>query len=184
MSKIILDKEDPEKVYLQPSTASRPIKHIDSGDLAGIITDHKHALAMYTSRAAAIVGPQGPPGHGFDTIIASASDENTPISTGGPKTTFRAPYPLDLTNGYIRASLTTAATGADFRMNIEMNGVFLTTVQIGDGFKTSVGTGEFTPFITTDVPDDAEFTIIVTQVGSTFAGSGLKVAVTGEKVDP
>ena len=182
MSKIILDKEDYNKVYLQPSTSNRPIKHIESADLAGIIVDAKHALAMYTSRTSPSVGPQGPPGHGFDTIIASASDENTPISTGGPKTTFRAPYALDLSNGYIRCSLTTAPSGAAMVIQLHMNNVLHSTITIDDGMKTSVGSAVPFTVLDTDVPDDAEFLVYVTAVGSGFAGTGLKVAVTGEKV--
>jgi hypothetical protein len=156
-----------------------------------MVVDHAHAIAMYTSRSVPNVGPQGPPGHGFDTIIASCSDENTPITLGGPKTTFRAPYALDMTNGFVRASLTTAATGAQFIVDVHMNGVtmFSTPIYIDAGSRTSVGSTPQSvisiPLITglPIVPDDAEFLVYVTQVGSIAAGTGLKVAVTGEKYD-
>lgn len=121
----------------------------------------------------------------FDTIIASASDELTPITVGNAKTTFRAPYPLDLTNGYVRISLTTANTGAAFIVQLTVNGtnLFTTPVQIDDGDKTSVGSS--VPAVIDPamllIPDDAEFIVNVTQVGSTIAGTGLKVAVTGVK---
>jgi hypothetical protein len=176
MSKLYQDTEYPELVYLRPAPAT---------------IDQAHAIAMYTSRSVPNVGPQGPPGHGFDTIIASCSDEFTPIPIGGPKTTFRCPYPLDMTNGFVRASLTTAPTGASMIIDITMNGttMFSTPISIDAGSRTSVGS---TPQSVISIPlvgglpiipDDAEFLVYVNQVGSTFAGAGLKVAVTGEKAD-
>lgn len=191
MAKIVYDPEKPEKVFFRPTAGTRPMRYLESIEKSGVITDLKHGIAMYTSRSVPNVGPQGPPGHGFDTIIASCSDEDTPITLGGPKTTFRAPYPLDMTNGFVRASLTNAPTGASMIIDITMNGVsmFSTPISIDAGSRTSVGS---TPQSVIDiplvggiplVPDDAEFLVYVTQVGSTYAGSGLKVAVTGEKAD-
>lgn len=189
MSKIYQDTEYPELVFLKPAASTRPVRTLESIEQSGLVVDQAHAIAMYTSRSVPNVGPQGPPGHGFDTIIASCSDENTPINVGGPKTTFRAPYALDMTNGFVRASLTNAPTGAAMIIDITMNGtsMFSTKIYIDDGSRTSVGS---TPQSVINiplvgglpiVPDDAEFLVYVDQVGSTYAGSGLKVAVTGEK---
>lgn len=192
MSTFHLDTEYPEMVYLRPAPDTRPVKTIESIEQAGMVIDHAHAIAMYTSRSVPNVGPQGPPGNDlnskFDTIIASASDEVTPISPGGPKTTFRAPYRLDLTTGYVRMSLTTAPTGAAFIVQLTVNGtnLFTTPLQIDAGSKTSVGasvSAVIDPGMLI-IPDDAEFLVYVNQVGSGFAGAGLKVAVTGIKVDP
>ena len=190
MSNIIYDPENPEKVYLQPSVSSRPIKHLDTIEKAGLLVDVKHAIAMFTSRSVPNVGPQGPPGvdenSKFDTIIASASDEVTPLLVGGIKTTFRSPYAMDLTNGYIRISVTDAPVGSPLIVDVHMNGstVFSTLVQIDDGARTSVGSSVPAVLSVTAIPDDAEYFVYVTAVGSTFAGTGLKVAVTGIKVDP
>ena len=120
----------------------------------------------------------------YDTIIASASDEDTPIAVDlvTAKTTFRAPYPLAL--AYVRASLTTPPTGASFIVDVHMNGVtmFSTLLSIDPTEKTSVTASVPAVLSVTSVPDDAEFTVFVTQVGSTLAGTGLKIAVTGIKV--
>lgn len=192
MSTFHLDKDYPELVYLRPAPSTRPVRTIEDIEQSGLVVDQAHAIAMYTSRSTPNVGPQGPPGHGFDTIIASCSDENTPIPTGGPKTTFRCPYPLDMTNGFVRASLTNAPTGtADMIIDITMNGVsmFSTPIHIEPGSRTSVGAAIQSvisiPLVggLPIIPDDAEFLVYVTQVGDTYAGSGLKVAVTGEKAD-
>jgi hypothetical protein len=93
-------------------------------------------------------------------------------------------------DGYVRASLTTAPTGADVIIDIHMNGtsMFSTKIHIEPGSRTSVGAGTQSvidiPLVGgfKIIPDDAEFLVYVDQVGSTYAGAGLKVALTGKKV--
>jgi hypothetical protein len=197
----VYDPKKPNMVYLRPKEGSRPVRYEISSAMQGMVLDRKHSIAMYTSRAGMAVGPAGPagpqgpagePSAGLDTVIASCSDETTPITVGNSKTTFRSPYPLDMTNGYVRASLTIAPTGSSMIIDITMNGssMFSTPIYIDAGSKTSVGS---TPQSVVNIPlvggimiipDDAEFIVNVTQVGSTLAGTGLKVAVTGKKADP
>lgn len=177
-----------ETFFLRPNPAEPDnVDTVQSIEKAAMVVHKEKYLAMFTCTAGMAVGPQGPPGGDqnswFDTIIASASDEDSPISIGGPKTTFRAPYPLDLTNGYVRISLTNAPIGAAFIVQLTVNGtnLFSTPVQIDDGEKTSVTS--LTPAVLafTYIPDDAEFLVYVNQVGITQTGTGLKVAVTGIK---
>jgi hypothetical protein len=126
----------------------------------------------------------------FDTIIASCSDEFTELTTGAPRdfTTFRCPYPLNMLNGYVRASLTVAPTGSSMIIDIHMNGVsmFSTPIYIDAGELTSVTAAIQSVVDIPDmvIPDDAEFLPYITQIGSTFGGSGLKIAVSGIKVTP
>ena len=190
----VYDPKDPAIVFLRPGTKSRPVQMMDTLEKSGMLIDGKYAIAMYTSRTGAAAGPQGPPGDDtnskYDTIIASCSDEFTPLTLGGPKTTFRAPYAMDLgvvgSEGYIRCSLTGAPTGAALIVNVTMNGLTMFTQQmvIDAGQKTSVTSATQATLAITDIPDDAEFLVYVTQVGSTLAGTGLKVALTGIKVAP
>ena len=186
MNDFVYDPKEPNYVHFRPNPGARPIKYENNTALQGILLDRKHAIAMYTSRAGMAVGPPGPLPDVFDTIIASASDEATPLTLGGPKTTFRAPYPLDMTEGYVRISLTNAPTGAALIVSLLMNDAafFTTPVQIDSGMKTSVGSVVTAVIDPTklSVPDDAEFQVFIDQIGSTYAGSGLKVAVTGKKV--
>lgn len=185
---------DPTKkpvINLKAEEKTRPNHYVEAIEKAGMVIDAQTCIAMYTAKAGVNQGPQGPPGEDqnswYDTIIASASDEFTPITVGGPKTTFRAPYPLDLTTGYVRISLTQAPVGAAFIVSLTVNGtaLFTTPVRIDDGMKTSVGSA--VPAVIDPsmliIPDDAEFLVYVDQIGSTFAGSGLKVAVTGIKTE-
>ena len=187
----VYDPKKPDIIYLHPTEKSRPTHYVEQVESTGMIYDGKHSIAMYTSTAGVNQGPPGPPGEDqsswYDTIIASASDEFTPITVGGPKTTFRAPYPLDLTTGYVRISLTQAPVGAAFIVSLTVNGaaLFTTPVRIDDGMKTSVGSAVPAVIDPTKliIPDDAEFLVYVDQIGTTFAGSGLKVAVTGIKTE-
>lgn len=184
--------KDGDVVYLRPNPADPDnVDYARAIEKSGIVVHKEKYLAMFTCSAGMAVGPQGPPGvdqnSWFDTIIASASDEYTPITIGGPKTTFRAPYPLDLTHGYVRISLTQAPVGAPLIVQLSVNGtnLFTTPVQIDDGMRTSVGSS--VPAVINPalllIPDDAEFLVYVLGVGSSFAGSGLKVAVTGIKTE-
>lgn len=185
------DPKKPDIVYLKPAEKTRPIHHIENVESTGMIYDGKHSIAMYTSTSGANQGPPGPPGEDqnswFDTIIASASDEVTPLTIGNKKTTFRAPYPLDLTLGYVRASLSTAPQGIDLIVDMTVNGfpLFTTPIHIENGSRTSVGAATQSVIDPARllIPDDAEFLVNITQVGDVYAGAGLKVAVTGIKTD-
>lgn len=180
----VYDPKKPNMVYLRPNPGARPIKYEADVAMQGLMLDRKHSIALYTSRAGMAVGPPGPLADVFDTIIASCSDEYTPIPIGGPKTTFRAPYPFDMTEGYVRASLTTAPSGSSMIIDITMNGttIFSTPITIEAEERTSVTAAMQSVLSITSVPDDAEFLVYVTAIGSGFAGAGLKVALTGKKV--
>jgi hypothetical protein len=91
---------------------------------------------------------------------------------------------MDLSSGYVRISLTNAPIGLALIVDVTMNGttLFSTLVQIDAGSLTSVGSSVPAVLAITSIPDDAEYLVYITQVGSSYAGSGLKVAVTGIKV--
>ena len=118
----------------------------------------------------------------LDTIIASCSDELTPLEVATTLTTFRAPYALTL--AYIRCSLTTAPIGADLIVDVKVTGVtvFSTPMHIDSTERTSVTAITQAVLNIINIVDDTEFTVDVLQIGSSTAGTGLKVAVTGTKV--
>lgn len=181
-------------VYLQPDQPGVPVDYIRSIEKAGMVALPQKYLAMYTMSGTPSIGPQGPqgpPGNDFnswfDTIIAADAyhSEWDPLTVRAGVTTFRAPYPLDLSSGYIRASLTTAPQGAPVIIDVHMNGatVFSTPIYIDINTRTSVGSIVPSVLSVTAIPDDAEFVVHVLQIGTTEAGRGLKVAVTGIKTD-
>lgn len=114
-------------------------------------------------------------------IGVAASDETTALTTGTSKVTFRMPYAMKLTS--VRASVSTAPTGADLVVDINEGGasVLSTKLSIDDGEKTSQ-TAATPPVISdSDIADDAEITIDIDQIGSTVAGTGLKVWLIGTR---
>lgn len=110
-------------------------------------------------------------------LIVACSDESTALTTGTAKATFRAPFACTLTG--VRASVTTAPTGAVLTVDVNEAGVSLlsTKLTIDAGEKTS--TTAATPAVISDsaIADDAELTFDIDTVGSTIAGAGLKVTL-------
>jgi hypothetical protein len=114
-----------------------------------------------------------------ESIIIAASDETTALETGAAKTTFRMPYAFTLTD--VRASVTTAPTGATLTVDIHESGttVLSTKITIDATEKTST-TAVAAPVIgDAALADDAEITIDIDQIGSSVAGAGLKVYLIG-----
>lgn len=116
-----------------------------------------------------------------EAIGIACSDETTALTTGTGKVTFRMPYAFTLTE--VRASVTTAPTGATITVDINESGttILSTKLTIDVSEKTSE-TAAITPVISdSSLADDAEITIDIDQVGSTVAGAGLKVWLIGNR---
>jgi len=119
----------------------------------------------------------------YVTFPIAVGDETTPLTTGTSKIAFRVPYAMS--NVTVRASVTNAPTGANLVVDINEDtgggatSILSTKLSIDAGEKTS--TTAATPAVVSDasLANDAEITIDIDQVGSTIAGSGLKVYITG-----
>jgi hypothetical protein len=116
-----------------------------------------------------------------ESFVIACSDESTALTTGTGKATFRMPFAFTLSA--VRASVTTAPTGATLNVDINESGVSVlsTVITIDAGEKTS--TTAATPAVISDtaLADDAEITIDIDQIGSTVAGAGLKVTLIGSR---
>lgn len=112
-------------------------------------------------------------------IIIACSDESTALTVGLAKTTFRMPYAFTLTG--VRASVSTAPTGAVLTVNIKEAGVSILSTKITiDATEKTSATAAIPPVISdTMLADDAEITIDIDTVGTTVAGAGLKVMLLG-----
>lgn len=116
-------------------------------------------------------------------IPVAVGDETTDLTTGPAKITFRMATGLALTD--VRASVTTAPTGAAIQVDINQNtgggavSILSTKLTIDATEKTST-TAAVPPVISNaTLTSDAEITIDIDQVGSTIAGAGLKVYLVG-----
>ena len=112
----------------------------------------------------------------------AVSDETTDLETGVAKGTFRMPYAMTVTD--VRATVTTAPTGANIIVDINDGGTSIMTtnkLSIDATEKTST-TAATAPGVTdTALADDAEITIDIDQIGSTIAGAGLKIWIIGTR---
>ena len=112
----------------------------------------------------------------------AVSDETTALTTGTAKGTFRMPYAMTVTG--VRATVTTAPTGANIIVDINDGGTSIMTtnkLSIDATEKTST-TAATAPGVTdTALADDAEITIDIDQIGSTIAGAGLKIWIIGTR---
>ena len=115
------------------------------------------------------------------SIGVAASDETTDLTTGTAKVTFRSPYAFTLTE--VRANVNTAPVGSTLNIDINESGttVLSTVITIDASEKTSESAA--TPPVISDssIADDAEITIDIDQIGSSTAGKGLKIWLTGTR---
>lgn len=118
-------------------------------------------------------------GSGAQCIPVAVSDETTALTTGVAKVTFRMPYAFTLTG--VRASLTTAPTGSALVVDINEGGVSILSTKLSIDASEKTSTTAVTPPVISDsaLADDAEITIDIDQVGSSVAGTGLKVYLIG-----
>jgi hypothetical protein len=118
----------------------------------------------------------------FDYLGFAASDETTAITVGTSKITLRMPYAFSLSS--IRASVTTAPTGSTIIIDVNKAGVSIlsTKLTIDIGEKTSVTAAVPPAISTTTFANDDEITIDFDQVGSTIAGSGVKIYLIGSRL--
>lgn len=114
-------------------------------------------------------------------IGIACSDETTALTTGTAKATFRMPFAFTLTA--VRASVTTAPTGAVLTVDINKNGVSILSTKLTIDATEKTSTTAAVPAVISDsaLGDDAEITIDIDTVGSTVAGAGLKVWLIGTK---
>jgi len=112
-------------------------------------------------------------------IACGAEDE---VLTTGTKVTFRLPYAYTITE--VRASLTTAGTGANLvTLMFEQNGTdILSTAITIDAGETTSTTASTPPVISTSaLTDDASIDCDVDQIDSGGVSAGLKMYLIGYK---
>ena len=115
------------------------------------------------------------------SFVIACSDETTALTTG-TKVTFRLPYDYTITE--VRASLTTAGTGANLvTCMFEQNGTdVLSTAITIDATELTSTTASTQPVISTSaLTDDASIDCDVDQIDSGGASKGLKMYLIGYK---
>ena len=112
-------------------------------------------------------------------IACGAEDE---VLTTGTKVTFRLPYDYTITE--VRASLTTAGTGANLvTLDFEQNGTSILSTAITIDATELTSTTASTPpaILTSALSEDASITCDVDQIDSGGVSAGLKMYLIGYK---
>ena len=91
------------------------------------------------------------------------------------------PYAFTVTD--VRASCTTAPTGATLTIDINESGTTILSTKLTIDASEKTSTTAATPAVISDsaLADDAEITIDIDQVGSTVTGAGAKVYIIGHQ---
>ena len=116
------------------------------------------------------------------SFVLACSDEETALTTG-TKLTFRMPFAYTVTA--VRASLTTAGTGANLvTVDINESGTTILSTEITiDATETTSTTAATPPVISdSDLANDAEMTVDIDQIDSGGVSAGLKVYIIGYRV--
>lgn len=110
-------------------------------------------------------------------LWVACSDEDTALTTGTAKITFRLGYAATLLA--VRASVKTAPTGSNLIVDVNEAGVSVLSTKLSIDATEKTSTTAATAAVISDsaLADDAEITVDIDQVGSTVAGSGLKVGL-------
>ena len=116
------------------------------------------------------------------SFVLACSDEETALTTG-TKLTFRMPFAYTVTA--VRASLTTAGTGANLvTVDINESGTTILSTKITiDATETTSTTASTAPVISDpDLANDAQMTVDIDQIDSGGVSAGLKVYIIGYRV--
>ena len=116
-----------------------------------------------------------------EDFIITCGDEVSELVVSESTVTFRAPFAMYVDS--IRASVNAAPVGCGIIINVKRPAsILLPRITIDEGtessFDAAVPSVVFDPYLL----DDVKITISVDQVGSTFAGRGLKLVFKGYRV--
>ena len=112
-----------------------------------------------------------------ESMTISLSDEDTDLTTGTSKITFRAPFAMTLTS-IPRSSLSTASSSGLVTVDINKSGTSVLGVDklsIDANEKTSTTAATATTLSTTSIEDDSELTFDIDAEGT--GAKGLKVTL-------
>ena len=117
----------------------------------------------------------------IQSFVIACSDETTAFTTGTNKVQFRVPYAFTLTD--VRCSVNTAPTGSTIVVDINESGSTILSTKLSIDISETTSTTASTPPVISDtaLADDSIISIDIDQIGSTVAGTGLKVMLIGTR---
>ena len=114
-----------------------------------------------------------------ETFIIACSDETTDLETGTGKAEFQMPYAFTITD--VMMTLTTAGTGSEVTVDINEGGTTILSTKLTTDASEKTSRTATTPAVISDsaLANNAVITIDIDQIGSSVAGTGLKVYIIG-----
>lgn len=120
-----------------------------------------------------------------ESFIVACSDESTALTTGTAKVSFRMPYAFTLKAGAsgISASCNQAPTGAVLTVDVNESGTTILSTKLTIDTSETTSATASTPVVISDVnlASNALMTVDIDQIGSSNAGTGLKIILIGQK---
>ena len=119
-----------------------------------------------------------------ESFIIACSDEGTALTTGTAKVSFRMPYAFTLKAGAsgITASCNQAPTGAVLTVDINEAGTTILSTKLTIAISSTTSVGGTPPVISdVNLASNALMTVDIDQIGSSNAGTGLKITLIGQK---
>lgn len=120
-----------------------------------------------------------------ESFIVACSDESTALTTGTAKVSFRMPYAFTLKAGAsgISASCNQAPTGAVLTVDVNESGTTILSTKLTIDTSETTSATAATPVVISDVnlASNALMTVDIDQIGSSNAGTGLKIILIGQK---
>ena len=118
----------------------------------------------------------------LESFSFSLGDEDTSVTTGTSKLSWRTPYPFHVSN--VRATCKTAPTGAAIIIDINEGGTTILSTKLSIDATELTSETAATPAVISDadLADDALITFDLDQVGSINAGTGVKVTLIGWRI--
>ena len=120
-----------------------------------------------------------------ESFIVACSDESTALTTGPAKVSFRMPYAFTLKAGAsgISASCNQAPTGAVLTVDVNESGTTILSTKLTIDTSETTSATASTPVVISDVnlASNALMTVDIDQIGSSNAGTGLKIILIGQK---
>lgn len=116
-----------------------------------------------------------------ESFIVGLSNETSDLEAGSEKISFRVPFNFLLQE--IRGSLNVASTGSSVivDLNVDGNSILSTPLSIDAGELTSTTASVLPVFSSSLIPDDSRVSLDIDQIGSTTAGAGLKITLSGRR---
>ena len=116
------------------------------------------------------------------SFVIACSDETSDLETGDDKAQIRLPFQFELTS--ISANVNTAPTGSTISIQVQEDGsdILSTPITI-DASETTSETAAVSPVISdSTLASNSIISIDLDQVGSSTAGTGLKVNLIGYRI--